>query len=189
VSARYRKIDVRLWGDEKFRLLNRDAKLIFLFLLSCPGQTMVGAMRATMPGLACELQMGEREFRAAFGQLSTRGMVKFNEEAGLLWLPNWLRYNRPESPSVVKSWPTALQLLPQCRLKSEIVKKLQVFIGGLPSGWRGVCLHQEQEQEQEQERSKSNPAQSSQEATPIEEMRKGPVNGKATLVSMERQRI
>jgi hypothetical protein len=36
VSARYRKIDVRLWGDEKFRLLNRDAKLIFIFLLSCP---------------------------------------------------------------------------------------------------------------------------------------------------------
>jgi hypothetical protein len=162
MNARFRKIDVRLWGDEKFRLLSRDAKLIFIFLLSCPEQTMLGAMRATMPGLACQLQMSQREFSVAFRQLSTRGMVKFNQEAGLLWLPNWLRYNRPESPSVIKSWPTALQLLPQCRLKSEIVKKLQVFIGGLPPAWRVVCLHQEQEQEQEQEGTKSKPSKSSQ---------------------------
>jgi len=44
MSARFRKIDVRLWGDEKYRVLPRDAKLIFIFLLSCPEQTMVGAM-------------------------------------------------------------------------------------------------------------------------------------------------
>jgi len=36
MSARFRKIDVRLWTDEKFRVLSRDAKLIFVFLLSCP---------------------------------------------------------------------------------------------------------------------------------------------------------
>jgi len=155
MSRRYRKLDVGVWNDEKFRVLSRDAKLIFLFLLSSPGQTMLGAMRATIPGLAAELQMTEREFRAAFEQLSTRGMVKFNEEAGLLWLPHWLRYNKPESPSVVKSWPTLLQLLPECRLKSEIVKKLKVFIEGLPPAWRVVCLHQEQEQEQQQEKSNS----------------------------------
>jgi len=115
-----------------------------------------------MPGLACQLQMSEREFRAGFKQLTTRGMVKFNSDAQLLWLPNWLRYNRPESPSVVKSWPTVLQLLPECRLKSEIVKKLKVFIEGLPPAWRLVCLHQEQEQEQEQEEQSQNPRKSSQ---------------------------
>jgi len=105
--------------------------------------------------------MTEREFRKGFQELTARGMVKVNEKAALVWLPNWLRYNRPESPNVVKSWPTVLQLLPECKLKSEIVKKLKAFTEGLPEAWRHPLLNQEQEQEQEQEESQ-NPRKSSQ---------------------------
>jgi hypothetical protein len=136
MSARYHKLDVRLWMDEKFRALSRNARYLFIFLLTCPEQTMLGAMRATVPGLACEAQMSEAEFRSAVKEIEERGMVKIDETAGLVWLPNWLRYHRPESPSVVKHWPTVLDLLPECRLKSEIVKKAKVFIGGLPANWR-----------------------------------------------------
>jgi len=162
MSARFRKIDVRLWSDEKFRVLSRDAKLIFVFLLSCPQQSMIGAMRATIPGLAAELQMTEREFRAAFQELTARGMVKLNEKAALVWLPNWLRYNRPESPNVVKCWRTVVQVLPECKLKDQIVLKLKAFAEGLPEAWRHPFLNQEQEQEQEQKDQNQNPRKSSQ---------------------------
>ena len=42
--ARYKKIDVRIWNDAKFNALSSDARLIFLFMLTSPQTTMVGAV-------------------------------------------------------------------------------------------------------------------------------------------------
>jgi hypothetical protein len=47
--SRYRKLDVRLWNDTKFRALSDNGKLAFIFTLTHPGMTMIGAMRATIP--------------------------------------------------------------------------------------------------------------------------------------------
>lgn len=52
--SRYRKIDVRIWNDAKFRDLSDNAKLVFFFLLIHPNITALGAMRATIAGLAAE---------------------------------------------------------------------------------------------------------------------------------------
>jgi hypothetical protein len=53
--ARYRKIDPRIWNDQKFRELSDDAKIVFFLLLTHPHMTALGAMRATVAGLAAEL--------------------------------------------------------------------------------------------------------------------------------------
>ena len=44
--ARYRKIDPRVWNDEKFVSFSDDGKLAFLFVLTHPSMTAIGAMRA-----------------------------------------------------------------------------------------------------------------------------------------------
>ena len=67
--ARYRKIDPRFWGDEKVRQLSDDAKLVFLNILTHPHLTSVGAMRATVPGLAAEMRWREKAFRQAFDEV------------------------------------------------------------------------------------------------------------------------
>ena len=53
--ARYRKIETRIWNDQKFNELSDDGKLLLLMLLTHPHLTSIGAMRATLPGLASEL--------------------------------------------------------------------------------------------------------------------------------------
>ena len=178
---KFRKVDVRVWNDEKFMSLSRDGKLVFLFLLTHPSQTMLGAMRASLPGLASELGMAFKEFSAALLEIVEHDMVRFDEKASFVWFPNWLRYNRPESPNVVRSWSKVMPLLPECKLKRELVKKLQVFIGGLPAGFREgfrevfgqPSLNQEQEQEPEQEpeqrRSKAQSTSTSKEKTGTKE--------------------
>jgi hypothetical protein len=77
--ARYRKIDPRIWNDARFWVLSDAAKLIFLLLLTHPHMTALGAMRATLAGLAAELGWLERRFRCAFGKIIRLGMVRHDE--------------------------------------------------------------------------------------------------------------
>lgn len=163
--ARYRKIDPRIWNDEKFRTMSHEGQRLFLFVLTHPALTMIGAMRATQSGLSEELGLDAKAFREAFGEALSKGMLKYDEKAFLLWLPNFLKYNAPESPNVVKSWGSALDLLPECDLRKEVLSSAKAFIStmskafaealpkafkeALPKAIPKTMPNQKQEQEQE----------------------------------------
>src|SRR4030095_519357 len=66
IMARYRKIDPRIWNDEKFRELTDDGRLVFLFILTHPHLTNLGAMRANIPGLAYEIGWDVERLSKAF---------------------------------------------------------------------------------------------------------------------------
>lgn len=158
--SKYRKIDVRIWNDQKFASLSDGGKLAFLFLLTHPHLTALGAMRGTQPGLAAELGWTTEAFREAFTEAFLKALVKHDERASFIWLPNFLKYNRPESPNVVKSWAVSLDLIPECPLKYQLMQDVKGFAEGLgkafaealPEAFRKAMPNQEQEQEQEQDK-------------------------------------
>jgi hypothetical protein len=134
--ARYSKIERRILTDQKFNSLSKDGKLIFFILLVHPHLTAIGAMRATLAGLACEMKWPYEEFQTAFAELLQKNMVKYDEEASLLWLPKYLNHNQPESPNVVKSWGQCLDYLSECKLKTEIIDYTKNFVEGLSESFR-----------------------------------------------------
>ena len=155
--ARYRKVDSRIWNDEKFRCLSDDAKLVFFMLLTHPNMTALGAMRATLAGLAEELGWDVKAFREAFGKVLFEGMAEHDAKACFIALPNFLRYNPPESPNVVKAWVGAIDLLPECEHKTRVIARSHAFAKGmseafakaLPKAFSKGMPYQEQEQEQD----------------------------------------
>ena len=46
-EGRYVKVYTSIWLDRRFRELSPDGKLAFLHLLTCPGMTALGAMKAS----------------------------------------------------------------------------------------------------------------------------------------------
>ncbi len=164
--ARYRKIDPRVWNDEKFRGLSDQGKLVFFMLLTHPNMTALGAMRATVAGLAEELGWATEAFRDAFQEGLAKGMAEHDPKACLVALPNFLKYNPPESPNVVKAWLAAVDLLPECALKTRVIAGARAFAEGLTKGFAEALPEvfaktmpiQEQEQEQEQENTDASPA-------------------------------
>ncbi len=158
--ARYRKIDCRIWNDAKFHALSDHGKLVFLMLLTHPGMTALGAMRATVSGLAEELGWSTEAFREAFQEAISKGMAEHDPKACLIALPNFVKYNPPESPNVVRAWIGSLDLLPECKLKASVVASARGFVEGMSQGYREAFAeafakampNQEQEQEQEQEK-------------------------------------
>ena len=83
--VRYSKIDRSILTDDKFSHLSTEGKLVFLTLLLHPNLTILGAMRATLSGLAREMKWPEQDFHQAFTEILQKEMVKYDEEACLLW--------------------------------------------------------------------------------------------------------
>lgn len=156
MAAKYRKIDTRIWNDAKFSNLSDQGKLVFFMLLTHPNMTSLGAMRASLAGLAEELGWLPEAFREAFREALAKGMVEHDQKACLIALPNFVKYNPPESPNVVKAWAAAADLLPECRLKTLVIQRAKAFAEGFGEAFAKAYLktmpNQEQEQEQEQEK-------------------------------------
>lgn len=153
--SKYRKIESKIWNDAKFNSLSDEAKLLFFFLLTHPHLTALGAMRASINGLADELKWGEKAFREAFQEVFDKGMLKRDEGTCFIWLPNFLKYNKPESPNVVKSWDRWLEYLPECELKNELIQSVksfledlgQAYMKALPEAFRKPMPNHEHEHE------------------------------------------
>ncbi len=131
--AHYRKIDIRIWLDKKFNALSSDSQFVFLYLLTHPQLTALGAMRSTVPGLSAELDWPLDRFEAAFEALCQQELVAIDKKACFVWAMNFLKYNPPESPNVVKSWGTCLEYLPECDLKNNLIQKTHNFLKSLPT--------------------------------------------------------
>lgn len=148
--ARYRKVDSRIWNDEKFVALSDDGQLLFLFLLTHPHQTALGAMRGSLPGLASEKGWLTERLSEAFAEALSKGMVRRDEKASCIWLPNFLKYNRPENPNVVKAWGSSADLIPECSLKILCIQSAKDFLKAFKEPFReafaevfGECLPKE----------------------------------------------
>lgn len=119
--ARFRKIDPRIWNDAKFAGLSSEAKLLFLYLLTSPAMTILGALPIRATAVAEELGLDPKRYAIRYEELSQQGMVEYDDR-GLFWVKNYLKYNGPDNPKVVISWASALDLLPECSLLESVLE-------------------------------------------------------------------
>jgi uncharacterized phage protein (TIGR02220 family) len=180
--ARYRKVEVATWFDDRFQSLSAPqpcAQFLWLYLLSGPRTT-------SFPGLL----VGREEVMAAdlrwpigpFREASAKGLVKADWKAGLVVLRKALLDStgeprdtaKPESPNVIKSWAKSWEEIPDCPLKAEYLRSLESFTKGLGEAYHQAfregfrkalvkasthpSLNQDQDQEQKQEQDIKNSA-------------------------------
>jgi hypothetical protein len=129
--VKYRKVSPVIWQDERFRVFSDDGKLAFLFVLTHPGLTSVGAMRGTPAGLAAELGWPVRRLTRALGEAVAAGMVEVNVAAAFVGLPKFLKHNQPDNPSVVKSWVRVIaEYLPECPERTHLLARCRAALTG-----------------------------------------------------------
>lgn len=125
--ARFRKIDPRIWNDAKFTALSNDAKLLFIYLLTSPMMTILGALPMRDTSVAAELNIPYPiPYSIRYKELYEQGIVEYDDR-GLFWVKNFLKYNPPDNPKVVISWRNALDLLPECPLLSKVLESAKAF--------------------------------------------------------------
>lgn len=134
-NSRYRKIEVRMWGDSKFQSLSSiqpSGQALWVYLLTGPHTGVVpGLFRAGRAAMSEDLDWDVEAFDKAFAEVLHEGMAKADWKAKLVWLPNAVLINKPESPNVVICWGREFNFLPECKLKDEAFKSLRANIHGL----------------------------------------------------------
>ncbi|MGN6107263.1 MAG: hypothetical protein ACTHU0_19300 [Kofleriaceae bacterium] len=184
--ARYRKIEIAVWHDERFRALSSapaNGQTLWLYLLCGPRTTIFpGLVVARQEVIASDLGWPLEAFREAYGEAFREGLVEADWKAGVVVLRKALLDShgdprdtaRPESPNVLKSWAKSWGDIPECELKRSYLRSLESFAEGLGKGFTKAftegfrkalgkpSLHpssnQEQDQEQDQDSNKSAPA-------------------------------
>jgi hypothetical protein len=121
--ARYRTVDVRIWGDRKFRTLSPpqpNAQTLWIYLLTgehtgpLPGLSRVGEH-----GLAEQLRWSLKALRRCWDEIAGQDMAAADWDSRVVWVKNRINYAEPENPNVIKSWRAAWDEIPECALKAE----------------------------------------------------------------------
>lgn len=155
--ARYRKIDPRIWHDDKFPSLPDDAKLIFFHLLTSPRSNMIGLFVQGKTDITEYLGWPQKRLTKPFRELLSKGLIKYDSEVRIVYLPNFLKYESIENLNQAKAAAKLIDELPNnpyyqpLKLFLEQLGKpfLEPLIEKLDNCLRNSRANQEQEQEQE----------------------------------------
>ena len=161
MAAKYRKIDPRIWSDERFIGLDLTGKALAVYCLTCPQANRIGLFRFSL-ALARE-DVGDTVSDTVFDTVCHTLNWKFDKSAKVLYFPTWWKYNHPDNP---KHWQGALKDLhdvPQSPLIAEFASNVKyidpkcrdMFRDGIGYRMGYGMAYQEQEREQEQEQDSS----------------------------------
>ena len=146
--ARYRKIDPRIWGDERFATFSATQKLAWIGLLTHPVMTPMGAgifpsslldsligYDTTCGGITvCPVCLEETDVRG-----SSDAILEGFKEASLILrdndlviVKNFLVYNRPDNPNQLSGWIEWCEELPRSSIFAALEAYLHDTLEGHP---------------------------------------------------------
>lgn len=164
MASRYRKIDPRIWTDEKFRRLTGEEQRIALYVLTAQSNRI--GLFSFSPGKASEdLGTLPLTFQKGFLKVCQTLNWEWDSHARVLYLPTWWKYNHPENANNMIGNLKDLDDLPETTLLEGFLTNTAYLSGNLvetftqtlakrspqPSLKRSPSQEQEQEQKQEQD--------------------------------------
>ena len=157
MAQKYRKLDPRIWRDEKFATLTPDEKLVAVYCLTA--QVNRCGIFVFSPAMAAEeLGTSPQTFAQRFARVISALRWRWDDSTRVLYFPRWWRYNHPENTNVLKGCLSDLAELPQTPLLAEFYGNetdlTETFRETLRQRIPKPLPIQEQEQEQEQEQDK-----------------------------------
>lgn len=157
MSTKFRKIDPRIWRDERFTTLGTDEKLVALYCLIA--QSNRCGIFVFSPAMAAEeLGTSPQTFRERFRKVVSALRWRWDEDRRVLYFPTWWKYNPPENANVLSGNLKDLSALPETPLLAEFCGNTRYLPPALRETFRErmgerypkPCRDQEQEKEQEQ---------------------------------------
>jgi hypothetical protein len=141
---RYRKIEIRMWADQKFRKLSPmppSGQSLWFYLLSGPHTGIIpGLSKARRVTIADELAWTPEDFDAAFKEIASQQMAEADWQAGVVWIPNAIKCNPPQSPNVITAWRKEWPLIPECDLKTKALEAMRLAVSELVQNHQAYCL-------------------------------------------------
>ena len=158
MAAKYRKIDPRLWTDERFVELGPTEKLVAMYILTaqsnrCGLFAISNAMGSEQTGIDPD------SYAIAFRKVCDTHHWEYDQTRRVVFIPTWFKYNPPENPKHLTGCLRDLHDLPQTALLERFKANthhlpescLEVFRIAMGIAIPIAMQYQEQKQEQKQE--------------------------------------
>ena len=158
VMRDYGKVHTSFWSSSTMRDLSEDGRMLALYLMTSPHNTISGVFRLPDGYASEDLQWTSPRVIKGFSELLSKGFANRCETTKWVWVIKHLEWNEPENPNQKKSARKVASAIPnECVWKAEFARVCGEIIGfeyeaqSNPSGTVGKPFaNQEQEQEQEQ---------------------------------------
>lgn len=120
MAAKYRKLDPRIWSDEKFQQMTPMQKLVAIYVLT--GQVnRIGIFKFSV-GLAAEdIGYPPDTLRDTLQEVCNTLGWHYDSVTRVLYLPNWWRYNATGSELTMKGAIDDLHEVPQSHLVQDFL--------------------------------------------------------------------
>ena len=89
----FRKIETRLWHDEKVRVMTSDTKLLWLYLLTGPHSNSLGCYVISKATIADDLDWPLPKLERTFSELLAKNLIQYDVPTRLLFIINYLKHN------------------------------------------------------------------------------------------------
>lgn len=138
-EGRYSKVSRRMWDDERFGELSAakpNGQTLWQRLLTGPELGCVpGLFAAREGGLADALRWPVAALRKCWKEIEDSQMAEADWRAGLVWVPNGIVHNAPQSTNVILGWRLALRELPECSLKHRALQGIREYLAEMGPVW------------------------------------------------------
>lgn len=112
----YTKIEDGLWRKMKQAKLSETAKILYLYLFTCPHRNMVGLYPIPFAYCSADLDMGPETVSEGFRELQNAGLLLYDEAEEMVLLPDFLRVNPLDNANVEKKACAVFSELPETQL-------------------------------------------------------------------------
>lgn len=122
-------IHIRFWEWALEHRLSDQAKLVAAYLLTCRHSNSLGCFRIPKEYVSADMGYGMERVSKAYIELMESGFLLYCEHSKYAFLPNYLRWNRPQNPKHAKGILKLITQLPSTfSLKQSILGSCEKYL-------------------------------------------------------------
>lgn len=129
----YGKVYTAFWSNEDIRAMSEDARMLALYLMTCPHGNMLGCFRLPDAYAADDLKWSSERVSKGFGELFSNRFSYRCERSSWVFIRKYLEWNQFDNPNVGKAAGKLFGTLPAPhQLKGLIINALKEFAPTFP---------------------------------------------------------
>lgn len=115
--AEFRQLHTRLWTDSWFSALNKEQKLLFIYLFSNDVASVCGMYELPVRKISFDTGLTRDEVRATLEIFIAAAKIHYDYKVEVVWVCNMLKYQGSSSPKLQTRIEADIKAVPDCDLK------------------------------------------------------------------------
>ncbi len=124
---KYGKIETAFWHNPKVRGLSESARLLYLYMISCPHGNSLGCFVLPDGYISADLEWDQEQVSKHVSELVSSGLIQQSETSSLIRIVGWFGHNTIENQKVAMAANDILKTLPKDAVFLCLINELDII--------------------------------------------------------------